>query len=156
MMQKRIINNLVINGIAVNSIDTSSGIFVGINNVNNWSSCRKNNHGFGSVSNSLVSENFSLVIDNDVIDTPIENNAVTYMDGRQDINNIEVTEINVNSLDSNAAVSVGDNLLNGWSAHGKRNDGTGRSAGITQNKSNTSVVIDNDLMDCQIYDKVKY
>ena len=70
------------------------------------------------------------------------------------INNLVINGIN--SLDTNAAVSIGENLLNGWSAHGKRNDGTGRSAGITENKSNTNIVIDNDLVDCPIYDKGSY
>lgn len=155
-MQKRIVNHLIINGITVNSIDTSSGIFVGINNVNNWSSLRKSNYGFGTVSNSFVSENFGLVIDNDLIDTPIENHAVTYMNGSQEVNDIDVKEINVNSLDTNAAVSVGENLLNGWSAHGKRNEATGRSAGISQHKENTNIVIDNDVVDCPINDNIQY
>ncbi|MCQ6280774.1 hypothetical protein [Bacillus sp. EB600] len=150
-MRKKIMNNLILNGINVTSIDTSSGIFVGINNVNNWSSHYKSNHGFGSVTNSTVSDNFGLVIDNDVIDTPIESRAVTYMDGTQQVNNIDVKEINVNSLHTNAAVSIGDNLSNGWSAHGKRNEGMGRSVGTTMVKSNTNIVIDNDLIDSQIY-----
>ncbi|MCM3768483.1 hypothetical protein [Neobacillus niacini] len=175
-MQKKIINNLIIKGISVNNIDTTSGIFVGINNVNNWSSHQKNNHGFGSVSNSQVSENFSMVIDNDVIDTPIENhvvtyvdgkgdlqkvdppienNAVTYIDSRQDIQKIDVKEINTNSLFTNSAISVGENILNGWSAHRKTNEGTGSAAGITQQTSNANIVIDNDVMDGLMSDNLQ-
>jgi hypothetical protein len=149
---KKIINNLILNGITVNSIDTASGIFVGINTVNNWSSHRKNNQGFGILNNSFVSNNFSLVIDNDIIDTPVESNPVTYMDGIQQVNNIDVKEINVNSLDTNAAVSVGDNISNGWGAHGKRNQGIGRSVGTSQLQSNTNIVIDNDVVDSPIVD----
>ncbi|WP_052352744.1 hypothetical protein [Neobacillus dielmonensis] len=149
---KKVIHNLVISGITVNSIDTVSGIFVGINHANNWTTHRKNNYGFGSLSNSQVSQNVGLVIDNDIIDTPIENHVVTNVDGLQDIQNIDVKEINVNSLDTNAAVSVGENLLNGWSAHSKRNQGTGRAAGISQHSNNTNILIDNDIIDSPIND----
>lgn len=174
-MQKRRVTNLIIKGINVNSLDTASGIFVGINTVNNWSSHHKNNHGFGIVYHSQVTDTFSLVIDNDVIDSPMESHAVTYMDGWKDVQpidaptedhtvtlmdgqpevpkQIDIKEINVNSLFTNAAVTVGDNFLNGWSAHRKTNEGTGRTAGISQLTSNTNIVIDNDVIDSPISDK---
>lgn len=176
-MQRRIMNNLIIKGINVNSVDTSSGVFIGINYANNWSSHQKTNHGFGTLHHSQVTDTFSLVIDNDVIDTPIESHAVTYMDGWKDkqkmdtpIENNEVTfvneiqdvqklidikEINVNSLFTNSAVSVGENFLNGWSAHRKTNEGTGRTTGISQLASNTNIVIDNDVIDAPIGDKLQ-
>lgn len=171
-MHNKKVNDLNINGITVNTIDSSSGIFVGITNAHNWSSHRKSNQGLGPIGSSQVMQNFNLVIDNDLLDVPIENNvlinlpgskelynnpaAVETLDGncniRQEINNIDVGDINVISMDTNAAVSIGENDANVWSAHSKRNEGTGRSIGVSQHKLNTNVVIDNDLIDAQIND----
>ncbi|MGZ4161341.1 MAG: hypothetical protein ACXVNF_11185 [Neobacillus sp.] len=154
MNRKRIINQVHVNQICVNSIDTSSGIFVGTNYAHYWSSHRKNNYGFGSVNNSQISQNYSYVIDNDLIDTPIHNNPTILFDriNEGNENNIDIGEINVNVLNSSAAVSVGENDLNGWSSHSKRNFGQGRLVGNIQNTHNSSQVVDSDVIDCQIND----
>ena len=80
---KRIINQFQLSQISVNQIDTASGIFIGTNYAQNWSSHRKNNYGFGSVSHSQVLNNTSYVIDQDWIDTPIENNPSILLDGNR-------------------------------------------------------------------------
>lgn len=179
MCKKQAMNDLHINAITVNNIDTSSGIFVGNNNAHYWSSLQKNNFGMGPAVSVQVSQNINLVIDNDLIDTPIENNVwinqagnkevkamgidtacgqTAYaetgddIDGKQKINNIDVGEINLALMDTNSAVSIGENSLNGWSAHSKRNEGTSRSTGVAQYNSNTNIVIDNDLIDSTIND----
>jgi hypothetical protein len=179
MRKKQSMNDLNINAITVHNIDTSSGIFVGINNAHNWSSHRKNNYGLGPADSAQVSQNMNLLIDNDIVDMPFENNVMINqagnkvlktmemeavdgqtsgmetkenIGGSQEINNIAVSEINLTAMDTNAAVSIGENSLNGWSAHSKRNEGTGRSTGVAQYKSNTNIVIDNDLIDGTIND----
>ena len=154
MNRKRIINQFQLSQISVNTIDTASGIFIGTNYAQNWSSHRKNNYGFGSVSNSQVLNNTSYVIDDDWVDTPIENNPSILFDGNRagNQNEIDIGEININVLDTCAAVSVGENDLNAWSAHSKRNSGQGRFAGDIQNTQNSSLILDSDVMDSQMND----
>ena len=47
---------------------------------------------------------------------------------------------------------VGENDLNAWSAHSKRNAGQGRFAGEIQNTQNSSLILDSDVMDSQMND----
>jgi hypothetical protein len=152
--REKIINQVQVNQIYVNTIDTSSGIFIGTNYAHNWSSHRKNNYGFGSVSNSQVLNNTSYVIDNDLVDTPIQNSPSILIDGNRagNQNEIDIGEININVLDTCAAVSVGENDLNAWSAHSKRNAGQGRFAGEIQNTQNSSLILDSDVNDGQMND----
>ncbi|CEG25717.1 hypothetical protein BN1002_00533 [Bacillus sp. B-jedd] len=152
MAQNKIRNRVMVNQVNVNAIDTASGIFVGINYANNWSSHRKTNYGFGSVSNSHVCGNFSYVIDNDLVDTPINSNAISIIEPGQNINqnHVDIVGINVNVLDSSAAVTVGENGLNGWSSHSKRNAGQGRLIGRIQNEKNAAYISDQDIIDSQI------
>ncbi|MEH7385847.1 hypothetical protein V7147_10605 [Bacillus sp. JJ1521] len=160
-MCKNITNEININGIYVDMIDSSSGIFVGINNSNNWSSHQKINYGFGTLSSSKVGQNYNYVIDNDFIDFAVENsmNVEGYQslgaDAISDIemwenNNFDVKEININSLNSNSAVSIGENVSNGWCSLRKTNQGIGRSSGVTEHKKNTNIIIDNDFLDFQM------
>lgn len=151
MSRKRIINNINLK-VSINNIDTVSGIFAGTNYANNWSSHRKNNYGLGSVSNSAVHHNYSYVIDNDIVDTPIENQSYSFVDRSNDFiaNEVVVEEININVMDTSAAVSIGDNLLNSWSSHSKRTGGLGRMVGTCINSQNSTSVIDNDLVDTPI------
>ncbi|MBU8785835.1 MULTISPECIES: hypothetical protein [Bacillus] len=153
MNRDTIINQVNVYQISVNSIDTSSGIFVGTNYAHNWSSHRKNNYGFGSISNSQISNNYSYVTDNDIVDTPIQNQPNILLGPKEgNVNEVDIGEINVNVIDTCAAISVGENEVNGWSAHSKRIAGQGRFTGTVQNSQNTTLVIDNDDNDCQIND----
>ncbi|MED4205318.1 hypothetical protein [Neobacillus mesonae] len=172
-MENKIIHDVNITGITVHNLDSSSGIFVGINNANYWTSQLKANQGFGPLSSSQAIQNINVVVDNDGIDAPIENNV--QIPNRQDFNgvdvkkadeaalvnnhniiqeikNIDVDAINVFSMDTNAAISVGENVLDGWSAHSKRNEGTGRSMGITEQILNTNIIMDQDIIDAQMND----
>ncbi|WP_035321826.1 hypothetical protein [Peribacillus kribbensis] len=150
----RLFTKIRMKQIAVNNIDTASGIFVGTNIANNWSSHRKNNYGFGSVSNSAVWQNYSNVQDNDILDTPIQNQSVSRMDradgslGTQ----VDVKEININVIDTASAVSIGDNLLTDWSSHRKANSGLGKTVGTSILSQNAALVSDQDVMDAPIED----
>lgn len=66
-------NTVSFNSILVNSIDTNSGIFVGTNTQDNWSSNSNNKAGFGDIlgSGNIVSRGVNIFMDNDMIDTPI-------------------------------------------------------------------------------------
>lgn len=55
--------------------------------------------------------------------------------------------INVNSQNTNAAISVGENQLPGWAAHRKINNGNGTFAGNIFNMGNSSFVFDPDGVD---------
>ncbi|MBS4193740.1 hypothetical protein [Lederbergia citri] len=165
-------NNFIINGITVQSVDTTSGIFIGINNVNNWSSFSKNNNGFGSLNSSQAYRNVNVVFDNDLVDFPVEKNFLKHLHANKEVKNdeiceidtgkndtvgpvkkrreigkIDVEQINVNSLFTNAAISIGENILNYWSSHGKHNESNGKATGLTQYKLNTNIIIDNDVVD---------
>lgn len=154
MKRRKLVNQIYLNQISINSIETASGVFIGMNHANNWSSYRKNNYGFGSVINSSVSHNISYVIDNDTVDTPIYNcpTVITNRNPGRIENKIELGEININELDNNSAVVAGENDLNAWSSHGKQNGGQGRFNGSVQNDHNITQIIDNDVVDCQIND----
>ena len=87
MRKKQSMNDLNINAITVHNIDTSSGIFVGINNAHNWSSHRKNNYGLGPADSAQVSQNMNLLIDNDIVDMPFENNVMINQAWKQGFKN---------------------------------------------------------------------
>lgn len=64
---------IIFNCIAVNSLKTSAGVFIGDNSASNWDA---NNKCTSSISNvtgaaNVVTANFTLITDNDIVDTPI-------------------------------------------------------------------------------------
>jgi hypothetical protein len=61
-----------------------------------------------------------------------------------------VGAINVNSQNTNAAISVGENQLPGWAAHRKVNNGLGFQAGNFLNIGNGTFIVDTDAIDGQI------
>ena len=63
-----------------------------------------------------------------------------------------VGAININSQNSNAAASVGENQLPGWSSHRKTNNGVGIQVGIFTNTLNYTNIIDPDVTDGNIID----
>jgi hypothetical protein len=140
--------------LSINSISVNSGVFISsYNNANGWSSHRKINNGFGDVGNSSIYGCVSVVYDNDVIDSPIQDSDhFTFTNPPTDPLNTAIcfNEINANSLSSNATISVGNMQQPGWSAHGKNNAGVGGSTGILASKHNSSAIFDNDYIDAPI------
>ncbi|MBS4193741.1 hypothetical protein [Lederbergia citri] len=65
---------------------------------------------------------------------------------------VAVGAVNIGMLNTNSAVSFGQNQLAGWSSHRKTNNGAGNQAGLFSNINNLTVIIDNDLIDGQIND----
>jgi hypothetical protein len=55
--------------------------------------------------------------------------------------------INVNSQQTNTAISIGENQLPGWASHRKVNNGIGFFAGNVVNAGNISSIVDPDGVD---------
>jgi hypothetical protein len=55
--------------------------------------------------------------------------------------------ININSQNTNSAITVGENQLPGWAAHRKTNNGMGFFAGNVLNTGNISSIVDPDGVD---------
>jgi hypothetical protein len=146
--------------LSINSIEVNSGVFIiSYINDNGWSSHRKTNNGFGAVGDSTVCGCVSVDYDNDVIDSPIQDSDhFTITNPPIDPMNsvISFNEINVNGLENNSAISVGNMQQPGWSAHGKINAGVGGSTGILVSKHNSSGIFDNDYIDAPIKSNSQY
>jgi hypothetical protein len=66
---------------------------------------------------------------------------------------INFISINVNTLDTDATISVGENNQGGWDAHSKNTFGSGMFFGNTFNSYNLNVIPDNDIIDAPINDQ---
>lgn len=144
--------------LSVNSIESNSGVFIGtVIHADGWSSHSKSNAGFGSLSGVELSHCVGIVIDNDVIDTLIDD-ADQFLihhggcpaEGVHAGTGISLADINVNGMAANAAVAVGEVEQTGWSSHSKRNAGVGGSKGINITRDGKSYVFDGDIIDAPI------
>ncbi|NLZ53380.1 MAG: hypothetical protein GX892_09570 [Thermoanaerobacteraceae bacterium] len=61
--------------------------------------------------------------------------------------------INVNSINTDAAISVGENNLGSWDTHSKNNYGNGAFYGNTLSPTNLNFVSDLDAIDSPVYDQ---
>lgn len=66
--------------ISVTAISNSSGVFVGTNTQYGWASHEKENEAFGFVYGDLnvISGSLNLLLDSDLIDSPIEDSDLFY------------------------------------------------------------------------------
>lgn len=145
--------NVSLNKLTVNSVESNSGIFIGATNLcYGWSSHSKSNNGFGSFSDSTVTKSFCVIYDNDSIDTPIVDSKKFLMikPKEEPKTDIHFTDINVNGMETNAAISLGDVDQAGWSSHSKNNVGEGSSTGVNTSINNQIKIVDNDLIDVPI------
>lgn len=142
------------NKLIINSVDTNSGIFIGVNNLSHgWSSHSKSNNGFGDVSSTTITKSFSIIYDNDAIDAPIIDfkKFLSVQPKQEPLNtDIHFSNINVNGMNTNTSVSIGDIDQAGWSSHSKSNTGEGSNTGISQSKNNHVLIVDNDQIDAPI------
>lgn len=65
---------------------------------------------------------------------------------------INFVSINVNSINRNSTVAIGENNQAGWSAHWKSNQGNGLYIGNSVTLNNATVILDTDLVDSPILD----
>ena len=66
--------------------------------------------------------------------------------------NINFAAINVNAINRDSAVAIGENNQPGWTAHSKNNYGDGLLFGINMINQMTSI-IDNDVIDTPVNDQ---
>lgn len=153
-------NDILVNfqTLTVTSVGASSGIFIGKNCAVGWSAHSKNNTGLGSAGGEVL-HNVNVVYDNDLIDCPIDDrdsiidNNVCLTPQATESTDIDLDDINVNSLADNAIISIGRNKQSSWDAHGKANTGSGPYFGNSFTSGNANLITDNDLIDSPISDQ---
>jgi hypothetical protein len=150
--------NIVFDKIEVKTIDTSSGIFLGnVNNAHGWSSQTKSNYGFGKAGEHCkIEKNVTLIIDDDFIDSPMEDRRMTLESYHEDPGNstfIHLSHINVQDMAINASVAVGESNQGGWGTQSKNNFGNGKFSGDSLLTKNVNVIKDDDQIDSPIRDQ---
>jgi hypothetical protein len=70
---------IIFNCIAVNSLNTGTGIFIGDNAASSWDANNKSTNSISTVTGAgnVITANLSLISDNDVVDTPIIDSDIT-------------------------------------------------------------------------------
>ncbi|MBD0379818.1 spore germination protein [Paenibacillus sedimenti] len=61
--------------------------------------------------------------------------------------------INVNSLNTNANIGIGENAQSSWDSHSKTNVGTGENIGVVCTANMVNIIYDNDFIDSPINDQ---
>jgi hypothetical protein len=147
---------VIFNKLVINSIENSSGIFIGTNYAAGWSTYSKQNQGFGSIKDTTVSHTFNVVNDRDVIDMPInDSKQITEAPaGDAGVQNVvSFQSINANNVSNVAVIDVGENRQPGWNSYHKNNYGTGKSIGINRLFRIANHIQDNDVIDAPSYSK---
>lgn len=147
---------IVLGDIHVSSIDSASGIFISqINKPSGWRSQTKINGGFGDIGDHNHFENcISIVSDDDVIDSPMEDNSVVVDHDHSSGGDTDIhyNDIKVNTIDQNSTISIGESSQSGWAARSKNNYGNGKFVGDTTLPNNRSIVKDDDIVDAPVSD----
>ncbi|RKP54362.1 hypothetical protein D7Z26_13475 [Cohnella endophytica] len=147
---------VIFNKLVVNNIEDSSGIFIGTNQAIGWSTYSKSNQGFGSLSDATLSHSVSIVKDQDVIDTPIEDvRCITMTEAGHPLQQcaIDFNSIHANSLNNGSAIDLGDNKQLGWRSSRKNNYGFGKNLGSNQITQVANLVFDDDVVDAPIHNE---
>ncbi|SDP26962.1 Spore germination protein gerPA/gerPF [Paenibacillus sp. yr247] len=61
--------------------------------------------------------------------------------------------INVNSINTNATIGIGENAQSSWDSHSKNNYAQGQSIGTSLSVNVFNFIIDNDFIDAPINDE---
>jgi len=143
--------------ININRLDEAAGVFIGNNKANFWRSSSKDNEGFGSANGCRISNTLNMVIDNDEVDSVIydiqyQNDNIECHSDESSNQLINFQTLNVNALNSNSAITMGENKLNHWRTHHKENKGFGNGIGINAFSRNVNTVEDQDFIDTPIND----
>lgn len=149
MNDHRLPRAAIMRNITVNTISSSSGIFIGTNYAHGWSSHRKSNAGFGFASDCEIAHSMFIVYDDDFVDSPMTEQNALLIKERDSVETgqIDFQTVEVGSMVGNAAVNVGLNAQAGWSTFAKANMGQGNAAGLNRLEHNFNVVLDNDEVD---------
>ncbi len=135
----------------VHTIESASGLFIGQTMANGWNSKSKTNQAFGELSQTQAKELIGIVQDNDEMDMMNVDRTVS-LTNKSGFNNfkdveIKVNGVHLNAMDTNAAISIGENQQNGWQTRGKNNFGTGRMIGKNGLKQFVNTIDDRDGFD---------
>jgi hypothetical protein len=144
---------VIFNKISVNSIENSSGIFIGTNQAFGWKSISTSNEGFGSLHDAFLTNCTNVVFDSDFMDTTIKD--VTYIQeteaSKAQQSYVEFKSINSNALNNGSVIDIGNNKQPGWNNSRKTNYGSGRAIGANRYSRITNIVFDNDNVDSPIH-----
>ena len=145
------------NNLNLNLIDNSSGVFIGNNTANGWRSVMSINQGFGTAGGCIISDSINIVFDNDVVDTIIEDSEHHLCDNYQtpvgpQNQSINFQTLNINAVNANSAVSIGESKIDHWRSSNKTNMGFGMGVGVNIFSNNVNMIDDQDIIDAPIKD----
>lgn len=146
--------------INVQSMDRQSGIFIGENNkAIGWSAHGKTNNVIGKIGgqSNLIYQNLLILNDPDYIDTPIDDRDINLSfetAGGEETKNFTVDNVNVNAMQQNCVVAIGESRVTGMDANEKVNQSHGSIYGNGNHSIlNHNVNIDEDVLDAIIEDR---
>lgn len=145
--------SVVFNKLVVNTVEDTSGIFIGTNQAIAWSTYRKSNQGFGSLKESVLINAVNVVNDQDLIDASVKDvKNITLAEEGQTLKQcaVDFESINAISVLNGSAIDIGENSQIAWSSSHKNNYGTGKSYGNNRLKQVANQVIDNDVIDAHV------
>ncbi|GHH97746.1 hypothetical protein [Neobacillus kokaensis] len=146
--------------IHVQSMDRQAGIFIGErNSAVGWSAHGKANNVIGGISgkSNLLYENVLILNDPDLIDTPIDDRDI-HMSFENQVEektaNLTFESVNVNTMQQNSLVSIGEGHVTGMDANEKINEPQGSIYGNGNiSLGNYNVNNDQDVLDAIIDDR---
>jgi hypothetical protein len=141
---------IIFNRLLVNTIENTSGIFVGNNQAIAWRHFGKTNQGFGSLQEAAVSCVVNVVQDSDGADATYRDFnqiALTESPNRTQQCAVEFRAIQANALNNGSAIDIGDNKQTGWRNAHKANYGNSKNMGYNKQSNIAAFMTDNDAMD---------
>ncbi|MBS4214879.1 MULTISPECIES: hypothetical protein [Neobacillus] len=147
--------------IHVQTMERQCGIFIGEQNTAiGWSAHGKQNSVFGSIGgqSNLLLCNTSILIDPDIVDTPIDDRdihiALENSSDENNLTNLNLNSVNVNSMQPGSSVFVGKGHVNGIDANQKENTNHGNLNGNNiQLMGNINLTNDQDTIDAVMDDR---
>ncbi|WP_066303699.1 hypothetical protein [Bacillus sp. FJAT-29814] len=147
--------------IHVQTMERQCGIFIGEQNTAiGWSAHGKQNSVIGSIGgqSNVLSHNISILIDPDIVDTPIDDRdihiAIENSNGENNTTNLNLKSLNVNAMLPSSALFVGKGHVNGIEGNQKQNTNHGNITG-NQNQlmGNINLTNDQDQVDAIMDDR---
>lgn len=142
-------------------MERQCGIFIGEQNTAiGWSAHGKQNSVIGSIGgqSNVLYRNISILIDPDVVDTPIDDRdihiALDQSNDESNTTNLSLNSVNVNSMQPSSTVFVGKGLVNGIDANQKQNTNHGNINGnLNRLMDNINLNNDQDQVDAIMDDR---
>ncbi|NRD76789.1 hypothetical protein HPT25_04695 [Bacillus sp. BRMEA1] len=146
--------------INVQSMTRQSGIFIGErNNAVGWSAHGKENNVIGKVGGTanVLYQNVSILNDPDYIDTPIDDRDIHVSvenDGGEKSSTLTFESVNVNNMQQNSMLSIGEGHITGMEGNEKVNNSQGSIYGNNNHLlCNHNINNDQDTIDSPIDDQ---